>query len=158
MSFQTVLRPPSAVPRRARLAARLAVGAAKPLTYLPPHRIRRLLTAAARGARPAAFDQTQAARDAVTTVSLVCAGREGCLQRSIATALLCRARGVWPTWCVGIRSAPPFAAHAWVETDGRMVGEGVPDGYFRVLFSVAPHATKEGTDGRHGRGFTRRLP
>ncbi|MGW4561418.1 lasso peptide biosynthesis B2 protein [Streptomyces sp. NPDC004561] len=152
MSFQTVLRPPSAVPWRARLAARLAVGTAKPLTRLSPERIRRLLTALARGAQPARFEQVQAARDAVTTVSLLCAGREGCLQRSIATALLCRARGVWPTWCVGIRTAPPFAAHAWVESDSRMVGEDVPVGYFRVLFSVAPHDAKEGPDGRHGCG------
>ncbi|WP_261718642.1 lasso peptide biosynthesis B2 protein [Streptomyces sp. FZ201] len=152
MSFQTVLRPRSEVPRRARLAARLAVAVAKPLTHLPPHRIRRLLTALARGARPADFDRAAAARDAVTTVSLVCAGREGCLQRSIATALLCRARGSWPTWCVGVRTAPPFAAHAWVEADGRMVGEGVPEGYFRVLISVAPHNTRRATDGRHGRG------
>ncbi|MFK4146491.1 lasso peptide biosynthesis B2 protein [Streptomyces sp. NPDC004065] len=152
MSFQTVLRPRSAVSRRARLAARLAVAGAKPLTRLPPDRIRRLLTLLARGARPAGFEQAAAARDAVTTVSLVCAGREGCLQRSLATALLCRARGTWPTWCVGVRTAPPFAAHAWVEAGGRMVGEGVPEGYFRVLISVAPHDTREGTDGRHGRG------
>jgi hypothetical protein len=155
VSFQTVLRARSEVPRRARIAARLAVAVAKPLTRLPPDRIRRLLTALARGARPAGFERAAAARDAVTTVSLVCAGREGCLQRSIATALLCRARGSWPTWCVGVRTAPPFAAHAWVEAEGRMVGEGVPEGYFRVLISVppqAPHHTREATDGRHGRG------
>jgi hypothetical protein len=23
-------------------------------------------------------------------------------------------RGVWPTWCTGVRT-PPFSAHAWVE-------------------------------------------
>ncbi|MET8450812.1 lasso peptide biosynthesis B2 protein [Streptomyces sp. NPDC005209] len=152
MSFQTVLRPRSVVPWPARLAARLAVAAAKPLTHLSPERVRRLLALLARGARPAGFAQVATARDAVTTVSLVCAGREGCLQRSLATALLCRARGVWPTWCVGIRTAPPFAAHAWVQADGRMVGEGVPEGYFRVLFSVPPHDTREATDGRRGRG------
>jgi hypothetical protein len=70
-------------------------------------------------------------------VSLHCAAREGCLARSLATVLLCRLRGGWPTWCVGARRLPPFAAHAWVEADGVMVGEDHPTDYFRTLFTVA---------------------
>ncbi|MFI2077325.1 MULTISPECIES: lasso peptide biosynthesis B2 protein [Streptomyces] len=37
-----------------------------------------------------------------------------CLQRSLATALLCQLGGTWPTWCTGVRT-PPFATHAWAE-------------------------------------------
>ena len=89
-----------------------------------------------RGAKPATFEQAKAARDAVVAVSLHCAAREGCLARSLATVLLCRLRGHWPTWCVGARRLPPFAAHAWVEADGIMVGEDYPPDYFRILFTV----------------------
>ena len=38
---------------------------------------------------------------------------------------------------VGVaRRLPPFAAHAWVEADGVMVGEDYPPDYFRILLTV----------------------
>jgi hypothetical protein len=89
-----------------------------------------------RGTRPATFDQAKAARDAVVAVSLICAGREGCLARSLATVLLCRLHGQWPTWCLGARRIPPFGAHAWVEVEGIPVGEEYPPDYFRTFFTV----------------------
>ncbi|GAA0416572.1 hypothetical protein GCM10010357_42490 [Streptomyces luteireticuli] len=122
------------VPVRDRLPALLAVAVARPLAALAPRRIRRVLTAARHGARPATAEQTLAARRAVVSASARCAG-EGCLQRSIATALLCRMRGVWPEWCTGVRTEP-FRAHAWVQAEGRPVGEPHPDGYYRPLMSV----------------------
>ena len=36
----------------------------------------------------------------------------------------------------GSAAVPPFAAHAWVEADGIMVGEDYPADYFRPLFKV----------------------
>jgi hypothetical protein len=36
----------------------------------------------------------------------------------------------------GRPTATPFAAHAWVEADGVMVGEDYPPDYFRILFTV----------------------
>ena len=51
--------------------------------------------------------------------------------------LLCRLHGSWPAWCVGTRRLPPFAAHAWVEAGGAMVGEEFPEDYFRPLIRVA---------------------
>ena len=89
-----------------------------------------------RGASPATFADAKAARDTVVAVSLTCAAREGCVPRSLATVLLCRLRGKWPTWCVGARRLPPFAAHAWVEADGVMVDEDYPPDYFRALIRV----------------------
>jgi Transglutaminase-like superfamily len=134
---EAVFHQPGSVPLPRRMVTYLTVGAARLLATQSPQRIRAVLGWLRRGARPATFEQAKAARDAVVAVSLVCAVREGCVPRSLATVLLCRLRGQWPTWCVGVRRLPPFAAHAWVEADGVMVGEDeYPPDYFRTLFTV----------------------
>jgi Transglutaminase-like superfamily len=133
---EAVFYQPRSVPLPRRVATYLAVGIARLLATRSPRRIRMVLGWLHRGARPATFEQARAARDTVVAVSLVCAAREGCVARSLATVLLCRLRGQWPTWCVGARRLPPFAAHAWVEADGVMVGEDYPPDYFRTLVTV----------------------
>lgn len=134
----TLPRKGGGIPLSRRLMARAAVAVARLLALLPPARIRTVLGGVRRGARPAGLGHASAARDAVTTVSLVCRGAQGCVPRSIATALLCRAWGLWPTWCVGARKVGPFAAHAWVEVDGVLVGEEFPGDYFQRLITVSP--------------------
>lgn len=119
-----------------RLAARAAVLVARLIAARPPYRIRALLLRLRAGAAPASYQQAEGARDAVMAISALCAG-EGCVVRSLAVCLLCRLRGAWPTWRTGIRTAP-FAAHAWVEAEGRMVGEPYPEDYFVVTMSVPP--------------------
>jgi Transglutaminase-like superfamily len=131
----TTIRPRS-VPLARRAQTRLAVGAAHLLATQPPRRIRTVLGWLRRGTRPATFEEAKAARDAVVTVSLACAAREGCVPRSLATVLLCRLHGQWATWCVGVRRLPPFGAHAWVQADGVAVDEDYPPDYFRPLFTV----------------------
>lgn len=133
---EAVLHQPRSVPLRRRLLAYGAVAAARLLASQPPGRIRVVLGWLRRGARPAGVAQAKAARDTVVAVSLACAAREGCLARSLATVLLCRLAGHWPTWCVGVRRVPPFGGHAWVEADGVPVGEDYPPDYFRTLFTV----------------------
>ena len=133
---EAVFYQPGSVPLPRRIVTYLAVGAARLLATQSPRWIRTLLGCLRRGARPATVEQAKAARDAVVAVSLHCAAREGCVARSLATVLLCRLRGSWPTWCVGARRVPPFAAHAWVEAGGVMVGEDYPPDYFRTLFTV----------------------
>jgi hypothetical protein len=134
---EAVLHRPRSVPFPRRVLVYVAVGAARLLATQSPRRIKTVLGWLRRGAKPATFDQTKAARDAVTAVSLVCAAREGCLPRSLATILLCRLHGRWATWCVGARRVPPFGADAWVEVDGIPVGEDeYPPDYFRKFFSV----------------------
>ncbi|HEV2784068.1 MAG TPA: lasso peptide biosynthesis B2 protein [Actinophytocola sp.] len=128
---------PRSVPFGRRIRVRAAVAAARLLATRPPQRIRAVLTRLRRGARPATYAEASSARQAVVSVSLACAGREACLVRSLATALLCRSYGHWPTWCVGARRLAPFYAHAWVEVDGVMVGEDYPADYFRTFFTVA---------------------
>lgn len=123
-----------AVPLAQRPLVLVATAAARLVVRLPPRRIRQFLSVLPRGAAPATADQALAARRAVVAMSARCAG-EGCLQRSVATALLCRIRGTWPDWCTGVRTSP-FRAHAWVEAEGRPVGETFPTGYFRTLLAV----------------------
>jgi Transglutaminase-like superfamily len=133
---EAVFHQPRSVPLPRRAVAYAAVGAARLLATQPPRRIRAVLDQLRRGATPATFDQAKTARDTVVAVSLHCAAREGCLARSLATVLLSRLGGRWPTWCVGARRMPPFGAHAWVEAEGRMVGEDYPPDYFRAFFTV----------------------
>ena len=124
------------VPLRRRIPAKVVVGAARLLATQNPRRIRKVLGWVRRGARPASAPRAWAAHDTVVAVSLACAGREGCLPRSLATALLCRLYGEWPTWCVGVRRLPPLYAHAWVEAEGMAVDADVPPDYFRTLITV----------------------
>jgi hypothetical protein len=138
MTTPSALDRPAEVPVARRLAARLVLIPAVLLSLLPPRRIRAVLGIARRGASPASAAQAKTAREAMCAVSLRCAGPRGCLPRSLGAALLCRLSGSWPTWCTGVRVVPPFTAHAWIEADGRPVGEGVPDNYFTRLICVAP--------------------
>jgi hypothetical protein len=127
---------PRSVPWERRMRVRVVVAAARLLSTRSPQRIRKVLAWLRRGARSATLAQACDARRSVVSVSLACAGREGCLIRSLATVLLCRSYGSWPTWCVGVRRLAPFIAHAWVEVDGVMIDEDYPDDYFRALFTV----------------------
>ncbi|CAL9660456.1 hypothetical protein SUDANB145_06962 [Streptomyces sp. enrichment culture] len=135
MTFPVVPEARAPLSRGDALLARLAVTAAWLLIRLSPGRLRRVLRAVARGARPCAEAQALRSRRAVVSVSRTCAG-QGCLQRSVATVLLCRVRGQWPDWCTGVRTEP-FRAHAWVEVDGRPVGEGGGVELFRPLQRVS---------------------
>jgi hypothetical protein len=134
MSAPVVFQRPPQLPFLRRGLPSLAVGLGFLLARVRPDRLQRTLQTIARGAKPATFTDASAARANVTSVSLRCAG-EYCLQRSIATALLCRARGVWPTLCTGVRTAP-FAAHAWIEVDGEPVGEPGSTAAFHVLMRI----------------------
>lgn len=127
---------PRSVPPARRVAVRLVVGCAHALAALPPGRVRAVLGLLRKGARPATLTEASRAQETVLAVSLAAGGHRGCLPRSLATVLLCRCSGQWPTWCVGVRTRPPFAAHAWVEAEGELVGEGVPADYFQRFFAV----------------------
>ncbi|MFE6742289.1 lasso peptide biosynthesis B2 protein [Streptomyces tubercidicus] len=136
MSLPVALAERHKLPVRRRVLPLLAVAIARLLAKTKPARLRKVLECARRGARPATPAQALTAREAVVSVSLRCAG-QGCLQRSIATALLCRTHGTWPTWCTGIRTHP-FTAHAWVEADNQPIGEPHPKGHYKTLMSIPP--------------------
>ncbi|WP_432152909.1 lasso peptide biosynthesis B2 protein [Streptomyces tricolor] len=128
---------PAVVPLRRRLLALLAVAAARPLATTRPQRIRAVLRLVRRGAAPATRQQAAAARQAVVTVSPRCAAGRSCLHRSLATALLCRAWGTWPTWCTGVRT-DPFRAHAWVAVGSEPVGEPAHERGYTPVITVPP--------------------
>ncbi|GGM41460.1 hypothetical protein GCM10012275_10570 [Longimycelium tulufanense] len=129
---------PKQVPPARRWIVFAVSMAGKALARLNPRSVQRVLSTVRRGARPARCQEVEEIRRTLLLVSLACAAREGCLRRSITVALLCRLRGSWPTWHVGVRAVPPFAAHAWVEAEGIPVGEHVPASYLRPLLSVPP--------------------
>lgn len=136
MSVSCVLSERRPIPPHRRALPLLAVGVGRVLSHVPPKRLLRVLETARIGARPATVSEVGAARHDVLAVSLRCSGQH-CLQRSIAIALLCRARGTWPLWCTGVRTRP-FLAHAWVEAEGVPVGEDHPPGYYRRILEVGP--------------------
>ncbi|WP_078952276.1 lasso peptide biosynthesis B2 protein [Streptomyces sp. NRRL F-5755] len=138
MSVNLVLSRGERPPPRQWPAAYLAVAAARWLSGRSPHRISQVLHLVRRGATPASVGQATAARKAVVAVSPRCAIERGCLQRSLATALLCRLRGTWPTWCTGVRTFPYFTAHAWVAVDGQPVGEDQNPDCYTLTLTVAP--------------------
>ena len=126
--------------RSLRLIA--AVTAGKLLARVPPASARRVMSTLASGARFASYAEAEAAVLAVTHHSPWAAGQLGCLPRSISTCLLLRFDGLWPQWCVGVASTPPFRAHAWIEADDQIVGElGAPSDY-SVLIKVAASPAK----------------
>jgi len=45
-----------------------------------------------------------------------------CLERSAVTSCLLRSRGIFSQMVIGTQQLP-FKAHAWVEVDGRVVGD-----------------------------------
>lgn len=133
----TELRSSAPTPFWLKPPALLAVVVARVLGRRTPARLRSALLLLRRGARQATVGEVRRARDAVLSVSVRCGG-EWCLERSVAIAVLCRLRGVWPEWCTGVRTEP-FQAHAWVAVGGVPVEENphlMP--YFRVVMRVPP--------------------
>lgn len=137
LSHDFVLPEREHLPLRRRPAALLAAASGRVLARLSPRRIGQMLRVLRRGAKSADEAQAHSARSAVVSVSRRCAGHQACLQRSIAVAVLCRMRGVWPTWCTGVRTMP-FSAHAWVAVDGQPVGEPQSADYYTAVLSVPP--------------------
>ena len=136
MSPQVVLRPSVQLTTGSRVLGHAAVLAARLLLAASrgrPLRIKTVLRALLPGAPPATAAVAEAAHGVVVTVSLRCASPHGCLTRSLAVALLCRARGGRVRWVVGLSSPPP-ASHAWVETAEGPVAE--PDDP-RTIFTPA---------------------
>ncbi len=125
MSTVTALPAPIALTPGEHQRGRVAIAAARLLIAAlgkRPARLHQALTVFARSAAPAPYEAAEHARNVVTTLSPRCGSGYGCLPRSIATVLLCRQHGTWPTWKSGVRF-PPLASHAWIEADGRPVAE-----------------------------------
>lgn len=131
ISLESAPRPPL----YKRIPILFLIGFVRLLVRSGPHRMRAFMERAKRGARPASTAEAQACRELVVGTSMRCAGPR-CLERSVATSLLCRTRGSWPDWRTGV-ALQPFQAHAWVEAEGRPVGESEREiALFTVTMSV----------------------
>ncbi len=128
MSIPIALPPAVPVSMADRWRARAAVLAARGLltaTHRRPTLRHSLLRLLRRRTRPAGMDEVRRAHRAITAVSLHCASGHGCLPRSLAIVLWCRATGQHATWVLGTTVDPPAALHAWVEAAGAPVAEPV---------------------------------
>lgn len=144
MSFGMVMPSPQMrrdLDCRRRVLVGVITVASRLAARLRPVQLRILMTRLAEGSHPVDPELAERLYREVAAVSLRCAGWRGCLPRSIAVATLCRLSGGWPIWCVGVRSTPPFAAHAWVEAGGQLVGEAGEPGDYRALIAVGTPAT-----------------
>jgi transglutaminase superfamily protein len=148
MSASVTLEHQHRLPAHHRMLALLAVGAARLLVPLRPRQLRRVLEFLRCGARPATSEQAHRARQAVVAVSLRCAGK-GCLQRSIAAALYCRARGSWPTWCTGVcvptPSRPTPGSKSTINPSANPIPPGTTEACSR---SHPPHPVAAGGNGQ----------
>lgn len=83
---------------------------------------------------PRAANAQQAAEfvAAVAAAGRSARGRVACLERSLAVTLLGVVRRRRVEWCIGARLLP-YATHAWIEVDGRPVGEPATDRPYLLL-------------------------
>lgn len=132
--------PSHSVPRlgiRYRIAGLLGFALALVLLKLPIGRAIAVVThVKSRVTTVATQEEAWAAVAASRQASRWFPGRAACLENSLAatlTALLLRRR---LDWCIGARLMP-YAAHAWVETTLRPVGEeDAPDRPYLLLIRV----------------------
>ena len=113
---QTVARRPHRI-----VAARLLLA----VTARRPAMLHRVLGAAARAARrDATIAEATTIHRTLTSASLRCASPYGCQPRSVALTVWCLLTRRRVSWVVGAATAP-LGLHAWVEAQGRPVGESV---------------------------------
>lgn len=134
MSSPIPLPRPVELKKHEWVAGVISITVAGFLSKLSPSQLERVLKMLKRGSRASSHTRAARARAIVTSISLRCAG-EGCVQRSIASAIICRMQGEWPTWHSGVRTNP-FRAHAWISVDGRPVDEPGSTSSFTPLISV----------------------
>lgn len=141
---------PASMTVSARIGVAVAVGTARVLHRHSPKNLKAVLNRVSAGADPATYEQAKRARDEILTASPYCRGSEACLVRSLAVTLLCRMRGHWPTWAVGVLAVPPFAAHAWLEAEGSIVDEPLSEDDYRAFFKVAVSGRPEALRSQKG--------
>lgn len=106
------------------------------LSQLCPSYIEMVLNWVSKEKRPVNYRQAADAYHDVRAVSIACRSDSACLLRSLAVFLLVRMRGGYVSWCTGVRSQPPFIAHAWVQAEGIGVEERLESKYLQVLIKV----------------------
>lgn len=132
------VRPVSVARLRAldRFVILVFVSLARLMVRSSPTVLRTRLARLCSGVRLGSYFEVQKVRDAVLSSSSLCRGSDACLIRSVTVLLVCRWKGYVPVWCVGVAVVPPFAAHAWLEAEGRVVDEPFTVDSFKAFFKV----------------------
>ncbi len=120
--------------------AQFSIAAAYLISLFPPQRLATVLTHLIREAPSSSATEVSYARANVCAISARCAG-QGCLQRAIATVLLCRLRGHSPVLKSGYQIRP-FRAHAWVEAEGKAIDEPEDIGTYVEVLEIAPERNR----------------
>lgn len=117
-----------------RLLATLCLSAAAWLLRLRFGRVLALVRWTMRRChRPASAGEATRIVGAIRRAARHRSGRVACLEQSLAAVLLAGIHRRSIQWCIGARLMP-YAAHAWIEVDGRSIGEPGPgDHPFHVL-------------------------
>lgn len=134
-------KPPEGPARRLRvrdipavLHARLLLAAtAAGLRFVGYRRTRSLLVAPPRPRRGGFAADPEHVAHLVAVAARLGLRRPTCLPRSIVLQRLLARRGVAAELRLGVATDGAFAAHAWVEVDGRAVGEADPERCFHAL-------------------------
>jgi ATP-binding cassette subfamily B protein len=129
---------------RDRVYARLAVLLARRLERAKPSDVERTLQRWANRFPPAEERMVAVYRNAVCAASRRCRGQEGCLLRSLSVVVMGRMRRESVSWCTGIDDKP-FRAHAWVEVNGKPVGEPAEVETYAKTMEV-PSVRHDGTE------------
>lgn len=109
--------------RSDQLLAPLCLTLASGLLHLRFGRVLALARWIARRCRqPATAAEATSMTSAIRTAARYRAGRVACLEHSLAAVILAGLRRRSVQWCIGARLMP-YASHAWIELDGRPIGE-----------------------------------
>jgi Transglutaminase-like superfamily len=115
-------RPRLSVLERAALAGEIAVSYVRVRLLMRRQDMRDAVAAIRARARPATGDTAQFAAHLGAVVDGYIGRLPGdtrCLARSLVLMTMLARRGLDGTLIIGVRTAPAFGAHAWVELDGR---------------------------------------
>lgn len=85
--------------------------------------------------RPAGDEQALFALNGVRYAARLFPARIACLEESVAAMLSLTLAGYRACWCHGV-AADPLRLHAWVEADGKRVGEPASTGLFTPIMRV----------------------
>ena len=107
---------------------------------LKPDRLQRLISLVVRGTQLADYSVVCDVRCEILFVSGMFRGDMACLIRSVAAMLSVQAARLRADVVRRRRRHAPFAAHAWIEADNRIVDEPIGASYLRTFYRVGASA------------------
>ena len=104
------------------------------LIRLPPKKLSKIIEKLSKRTQSATPAEVEQWSTYINSINVRCAGN-GCLQRSVAVMLWGIIARRTPDWISGFQVSP-FIAHAWVEIDGKPIGEEIDLSKFQKIIFV----------------------